>query len=309
MATLVFAATNALGSVSGSVEVVVGGAPTFPTEYSLTRPLLANNPGALVTGEDWQNMHSNQDVWDLGFFFHVIGTDLAATQSVLLATNDPTFTKAIQCFQKDKSTSLKPITVQSRRSFAGISKAWYRFTMKFQNGFTLLGPGGGASAWKFMFGGTQRHWVWTGGTNGGYVEHFNRYGGPAEVLLPNSDVNLGNANPALGNTEWTDEEWWEFIVYEERVSSTHYRVRYWRRELTANGVITGPTSTATWDRLYGMETTNGTVPAGDSDQIQLGINRNKPMFAGTEQYWFWGPWEVLNGDVVADPYGIESQIR
>ena len=43
--------------------------------------------------------------------------------------------------------------------------------------------------------------------------------------------------------------------------------------------------------------------------IQLGINRNKPMFAGQSQYWFWGPWEVIDGNVLSDPYGIESQIR
>ena len=142
----------------------------------------------------------------------------------------------------------------------------------------------------------------------GYNSQFDPFGGTG-ILLPNSAPRQGNLAPTRGNTEWTDEEWWEFIVYEERLSPTHYRKRVWRRELTTNGVITGPASSATWDNQWGMEVTDGTVPAGINDRIQLGINRNKPMFEGESQYWYWGPWEVIDGSVLPDPYGIENQIR
>ena len=289
----------------------------FPSEFSLTRPLLTDNPGLLVTGEDWQNMTSTQDVLDVAgggfggrFFFHTSGADPADTGYVTLTTTDPTFGRVVKCLQGDNSDSLHPQTTSGKRSFTGISRAWYRFTAKWQSGFTLEGQPGATPAWKFMFGGTQRHIVWTFGDNYNYVEHFNDYGGSSS-FLPGSATKMFNAQVSLGNTEMVDEEWWEFIVYEERVSSTHYRNRVWRRELTANDVITGPSSSAVWDDPggeFGEETTNGTVPAGESSNIQLGINRNVSMFLGTSQHWFWGPWEVLDGSVVADPYGIASRM-
>ena len=51
------------------------------------------------------------------------------------------------------------------------------------------------------------------------------------------------------------------------------------------------------------------MAAGQSDRIQLGVNRNKPMFAAKVQWWMWGPWEVIDGSVLPDPYGIANQIR
>ena len=58
-----------------------------------------------------------------------------------------------------------------------------------------------------------------------------------------------------------------------------------------------------------METTGATVPANDSTKLQLGKNRNTVMSLNPQQWWRWGPFEVLDGDVIADPYGIESQIK
>ena len=298
---------------SGVLDIPIVDPPSgaFPKEYSLSRPLLVNNQGALVTGEDWQDMNSTQDVLDLPgrggkFFFHINGADPGVTGYVTLTTDDPTFTKVVKCLQGDGSDALHPGTTAAKRDFPGISRAWYRFTMKFQPGFTNDGPGDKAPSWKVMFGGAQRNYEFLGADPvWGYVTMDATrpgYGG-SDSLLPNSDRNHG-----ISSTEYTDGEWWEFIVYEERVSSTHYRVRRWRRQLTTNGVITGPTSSARWARLFGSEVTGASVPANDSNTIRLGINRNRFMFPGKQQHWFWGPWEVIDGDVVADPYGIASQI-
>ena len=156
-------------------------------------------------------------------------------------------------------------------------------------------------AWKFMFG-AHRHWEAVGAA--GLVEYFEEYSG-SFGFLPGSDANNG----VVGPTMWTDEEWWEFIVYEERLSSTEYRKRQWRRELTLNDVITGPSSSATWFSKYGGLSTGATVPTSDqATKIELGINRNDAMGSGNQQHWFWGPWEILDGDVIADPYGIASSM-
>ncbi len=323
MATLVFAATNALGSISGSVEVTVGGDPAFPQEYSLSRPLLVNNPGALVTGEDWQNMQTDQDLYDLNFFEYPDGTDPALTRQVILETADPTFGTVVRAFQTDWNTILpggtvkaKP-SIESERHWTGISKAWIRYTMWFKNGFTTAGQGGGASAWKTMFA-MKRHHVWKN-TAGRYREdngsdHWPTSYGGTIVNLPNPDPSdacaQGGSQGCLGKvtTEWTDEEWWEYIVYEERVSSTHFRLRWWRRPLTANKVIISLPSAATWEWRFGKETTSATVSAGDSHHIRLGVNRNKKTFVDVILEWRWGPWEVIDGDVLPDPYGIAEQI-
>ncbi len=73
-----------------------------------------------------------------------------------------------------------------------------------------------------------------------------------------------------------------------------------------NGVID---PNAPWFNRWGLESTGATVPLGEQDRIKLGINRNQPMFAGQLQHFFWGPWEVIDGSVLPDPYGIEGQIR
>ncbi len=285
-------------------------AVTFPLEYSLTRPLLQKNPTALVAGNDWQVLQTDQDIYDLDIWWYPDRTNVADTRQVVLVQTDPTFGTVLKVFQTDADTILpggtviaKP-TVEGGQSFSGVDKAWYRFTIKFQPGFTTAGQGGGNPAWKVMFGG-NRHIVYFNAT--GYVAGFNQYGG-TESTLPNSDYQGGAAWHSV-TTEWSDNEWWEFIVYDERVSPMHHRKRIWMRELTSGGSIVSLPSAASWLRTFGFEAVDATVPAGFNGRIQLGINRNKPMFAGQSQHFFWGPGEVIDGSVLPDPYGIESQIR
>ena len=155
-----------------------------------------------------------------------------------------------------------------------------------------------------MFGG-NRHIVYFNTT--AYEAKFNKYGG-TEAPLPNSDYQGGSTWHSV-TTEWSDGEWWEFIVYDERVSPTHHRKRIWIRELTSGGSIVSLPSAASWLRTFGMESVNATVPAAFNGRIKLWINRNNAMFAGDLQHFFWGPWEVIDGSVLPDPYGFESQIR
>ncbi len=269
----------------------------FPEDYSLTRSLLTANPTALVTGEDWQDITSNQDIWDKNIFHHVSGEALEDTLSCIHEPSDPTFTNTVKCFQRDGS-ALKPWTVSGTRVHTGINKAWYRWTMKFENGFS--NSAGGNNCWKVFFG--EHRIIEACGT--AYQDLFPHGYGGSEAKLPNSETTQGNIV-----NEYTDEQWYEWIGYQERVSSTHYRARVWRRKLTTADVIDGPASSATWANRWGWETTGATVPANDMAKIQPGVNRNGPMGAGDEQHWFWGPLEVLDGDVITDPYGIESQIK
>ena len=307
-------ATSEGKSGDGTVSVQVPG--TIPLEYRLDRPQLVNNPGALVSGEDWQSLQTDQDLYALGFFSH-IGGDITRTRQAVLEKTDPTFGTVVKCYNTDAlATTFLPnatdhgmISVLGARSFTPVDRGWIRVLVKYQSGFTTVGPTAGANAWKMIFVGDERPITFSNTYD--YIYGANHGGWPGTgSLLPNIDSNGGgNANPAQGNTEWTDEEWWEYIIFMERLSSSHYRIRYWRRELTSNGVVTGPASSATWDHRWGFEVTGGSIPSGIVSDIQLGITRNKPMNVGQFQHWFWGPWEVIDASVLPDPYGIENQIR
>ena len=103
-----------------------------------------------MTGEDWQDLTSNQDVWDKPgkeaggrFFGYPDGTDITKTAQALYVPDDPTFTKVVKCFQTDArillpgATTVSKATIYTSRNFSGIDKAWYRFLMKLESGFKI----------------------------------------------------------------------------------------------------------------------------------------------------------------------------
>ena len=194
-----------------------------PQEYSLSRPLLQNNPGALLGGDDWQGYTGTSDV--CREFFHIGGEDPCQTGYAELVS-DPTFGQVVRAWQ-----GVDPQTVSYGKSWGGVDKVWYRVLMKFQPGFELNDAGGGADAWKVVFGGYQREHTFTHSTC--YIHSFDNYGG-TESLLPGSR-HAGDLCWSNVGQEWSDGEWYELIFYEERVSATHYRNRKWVRKATSGG--------------------------------------------------------------------------
>jgi hypothetical protein len=67
--------------------------------------------------------------------------------------------------------------------------------------------------------------------------------------------------------------------------------------------LTGPGAPTRW-RLAGRSYTG----AGPRDSfpavrnLRLGVNRNR--VADAVQYIYWGPWEIVDGSVHADPFGV-----
>jgi hypothetical protein len=67
---------------------------------------------------------------------------------------------------------------------------------------------------------------------------------------------------------------------------------------------------ADWHHFYGFEETGGSdVPMDFCNHLEMGINHNKRLHDGEVQWWMWGPWEVIDGNVIPDPYGIEHMIK
>src|SRR5688572_28660108 len=96
------------------------------------------------------------------------------------------------------------------------------------------------------------------------------------------------------------------IFYEERLGDYTLRDRRWVRQLTFNNVIN---RAAPWTAKVGwVLTTTNVLPAG-ADGLQMGINRNKELFPGEAQWFKWGPWEVIDGNIIPDPYGLANDMK
>jgi len=148
----------------------------------------------------------------------------------------------------------------------------------------------GASESRLVFNNTDQYGTWIG-------QSTSTLGAPIEL----KDGTWSRANGG-GSNEWNDGEWYEYIIYSEIVSPTHYRIRWWKRQRTQNGqLFDGP-----WDK-YGGDFPN--AQAGSlkpSNAIALGDVMNKSPVA--TQYIYWGPWEVVDGTKYPNPYGIAHHL-
>ena len=188
---------------------------------------------------------------------------------------------------------------------APLDKAWLRFRIRFSPGWTARGSGGASqgSAYKVMHlympggGATGRTKIdINGGTRFDFGFSFpgRKY---VETLLPGNT--WGRAGGSSITTEFTDGEWYEFIVYHEKTGATTGRTRAWRRRLTQNGVIVdNPFVFVGWS--YVGVTTADSFPQVSS--LKLGINKNRSN--DQTQSIFWGPWEVVDGSLYPNPWEV-----
>jgi hypothetical protein len=285
---------------------------------------LANNPGALIAGEDWQSMSHTSDLNGYGFFINKYAPNTAgqyADASTVDVPNDaplgakraeivpdPVFSYTPKLWHTDASDGNEH-TVYLIRDFPEMGSAWYRVLIKYENGFTTAGPGGGANSWKVYFGARQRHMEISNTDD--YMRSFDNHGGTS-IALPGSP-NPGASSVGSVQTEWSNEQWYEFISFEEVLSPSHYRFRMWIRKVTENDQLLPEPQIVTWPGgtpfKFGAEVTDGSVPLTvTGKQIQLGINRNKRTFDGEANWWRWGPWEVIDADVIPDPYGLADDM-
>jgi len=311
---------------TSTVSVSAPPSGSFPQQYSVTRPLLANNPGALINGEDWQRFGSTADLVGTGFHMGSGPTahDAASTPVVngpagarrAEIVTDPVFGRAVRVWATDGSDGWEH-TVRYSRVGGGYEKVWYRVLMKFENGFTdgnCVGSYTGGRSHKLIFGGYQRH-IQT------IDDQWNIMAGPdspwpgkTETLLPGSPAHGGKWLYGYedGGPVYSDEEWYEFIAFEERLSATHYRIRSWLRRVSTNDVIeNSPVQVVRRNgdaAKFGLEITASSIPAGGSGGLQMGINRNCPLTGGDTLWWMWGPYEVIDASLVPDPYGLANDM-
>ncbi len=289
-------------------------------EYSVTRALITDNPGVLLFGDTFLDLTTDLALQQRGdFHYPDASVDPALTKQVVIE-NDSLFGDVIKCYHTDAATLLPGGTVTPKAAIEGggdapawspgVDGVWVRVLMRFDPGFVCDQQGGAAKAWKCIFAGAHRHVVFF--NCDGFAANYEQHDGSFDIL-PGSDY-LGGASWGVKNTTmWASDEWWEFIMFEENISTTHKRTRIWVRQLTTNAparsIISLPQDETSWFFKFGVESTGGTVPVNELDAITYGRNRNAPLPVGPPQFYLWGPIEVLDAAIVGDPYGIEDQIR
>lgn len=101
-----------------------------------------------------------------------------------------------------------------------------------------------------------------------------------------------------------DGEYYEFIHCAQKVSQYVGKQRFWHRQLTSgDGTVINPGGWyfIGWDYVSNPANTH-TFPR--AVQAKIGVNRNGGP--GEDMYLERGPMEVVDGDQLSDPYGIDS---
>lgn len=194
-------------------------------------------------------------------------------------------------------------------AFTG-KRGWFLTIERFDVGFNMIGTGGagtGAFAYKnapwFLWQGySGRCGVeWTAGTaTGGDID--------ANPAVQNGGTVIGGAQPIkIGSltTEFTGGQYFLAITLVEDRAGTLVSTRYWRKPLgtaignplsaspVINGIVEGPMTSLTL-----------ATPSLQPLTKPMGANLNQGIPSGQEYDKQIGYWEVVDGTVYGDPYGL-----
>lgn len=213
--------------------------------------------------------------------------------------NDATFGQVVRITQPLDST--EGFSPQMHKVLpVPLDKVWWRFRIRFSVGWTAVGSGGVSTGNAYKVA----HMYMPGGGAAGRtrvdIENTTQinfgFGFPGRSYTQTAQS--GNWSGTV-NTEFTDGQWYEFIFYHEKLGVTTGRTRWWRRKLTQGGTIvdnpfffaqidaTGATSADTFPQIR---------------EIAQGINKNRSN--DQTQYIYWGPWEVVDGSIYPNPFGV-----
>jgi hypothetical protein len=279
------------------VTVTAAPAPPPPTQ-----------PGnyTRVVGDDWRGYASKAQLQAADYFWWFSSHEqmFGSVYGYVDLVPDATFGQVVRITQPQQLSGSDGATPRLlKRLPAPMDRMWFRWRMKFSPGWTTVGPGpsGAANAYKIAF------WTWANHDARGGLEFSNtnqyilgwsakdRASGQtiqySETTLPGSQ-DFGSAT-----TEWSDGEWYEFVVYYERTTATTGSQRWWRRRLTSNGqIVNNP-----WV-FRGIGISGATLP--QVGEVELGANKNKTT--AQAQHIYWGPWEVVDGTKFPNPWGMPN---
>jgi hypothetical protein len=172
---------------------------------------------------------------------------------------------------------------------------WFRFRVRFSPGWTTAGPypAGAANSYKLAF------ILWKDADGRAQIEFSNtrQYVLGAYVQgVRCTELRLpGSQSFGTVSTEWTDGDWWEYVMHYQRLDATTFRAEWWRRRLTSGGRLTDGPFTYT-----GVERRCPSAPRVRG--VALGANKNKTT--PVPQFLYWGPWEVVDGSRYPNPFNL-----
>lgn len=256
----------------------------------------STSPYQRTAGDDWLVYKTKSDLRNTEYFWWFASGDVYEQVDLV---PDPVFQQVVRIeFEANRGTDGQ--APQLKKKFSPLDDMWYRWRMRYQPGWTTAGPdpAGHANSYKIAF------WTWPSNDGRGQLEIsntteyitglgvmadgvYNRY---QEQLLPGSAPDFGRVT-----TEWTDGEWWEFVVHYRRTSPTSAENAYWRRRLTHGGAVSpGP-----WV-YHGYAIWGAPVPPVSAVQLGANKNKNNPL----TMYIYWGPWEVVDGSRFSNPFKV-----
>ena len=254
-----------------------------------------------VAGDDWKAYATVDQLRTADYFWWPDSRDV---YNYVRLMPDATFGQVVRITFPVNSGVNGPAPHLLERLPAPLDRMWYRWRMKYAPGWTTVGPdpAGYANSYKIAFWGWEKYWsrgeVGYTNTDEYYVgfsvqdPSTSRHLQYAESILPGSAAAFGRTG-----TEWSDDQWYEFVAYYEKTGATTARQHYWRRKLTSGGAVApGP-----WTYV-GISASGATTP--QVDRVELGINKNKST--PVQQYLYWGPWEVVDGAAHPNPFGMPN---
>lgn len=250
-----------------------------------------------VVGDDWLSYNSHSDLVKTKYFWWFDSRNVYDFVDVI---DDPLWGRVARITFPANTGEPGSSPRLTKDLPAPLDVMWYRFRMKYAPGWTDAGPdpAGSANSYKIAF------WTWSGFNGRGELQLTNTqdygtgigvavgetYQNYSEKLMPSSDPDFGQIT-----TEWTDGEWWEFVIHYHRTGTQTAHYAYWRRRLTTGGKI----APGAW-KFHGIEVAGANTPRVTNVELGCNKNKNNPM----TMYIYWGPWEVVDGTRTSNPFGV-----
>jgi hypothetical protein len=177
-----------------------------------------------------------------------------------------------------------------------LSTLWLRAKIRFGRGFTTTGTlTNSSNAYKLL------GWGLSGVDGSGRLEitnttQYDLYWGATKengtTVVPNTDPGGG---PQL-RTEWSDSQWYDYIIEYQITSPTTAVARFW---LAVDGQPPVLQMTRTRTAASGF-----TMPQANA--VMLGLNFNQVRAATQSQQLWYGQWEVVDGVEHPNPFGLSD---
>ncbi len=268
------------------------------------RPLVPDAGYVPAYGDDWQSYADDEALFARRQWWNFTRTpEKREWKRYISLVPDPTFKQVVRMTQPKQDPETNP---RGGRTFfltqkfsEPLDNVWVRFRVRFSPGWTAEGssPRQANPAYKLFFLLFHK----ADGRTGIEFAHRTQY------IYTNLQGGFRREHEeSFGTHRWgervtgefTDGEWYEYVVHREVTGPNVYVNRFYRRQLTQGG----KTVELPWN-FFGIKTVGeeGQV-ARPARAIQLGGNKNKSN--DKTQYICWGPWEVVDGSRFPNPYDL-----